>query len=223
MVDSIEQISGQRSIPPKPPHNRGNFLVRLLRPSKKKVFGIVAIASFGGLIYVGLQIWAKKNLPSLIEAKATELLKRPVELKAIKSISLTKLELTELAVPATEEDQDYVQISKIEAKYNPLAILFKGHLPVKIDLVEPQIYVDQAENGTWLNLDLPQQQEQDQELPIDIDLKVDLQNAKVEVKPYQQDSLITKIDGDAKYKSAQDNLVEYDLAAVRRSTSHFCW
>ena len=160
MVDSIEQTSGQGSIPPKPPHNRGNFLTRLLRPSKKKVFGLVAIASFGGLIYIGLQFWAKKNLPSLIEAKATEVLKRPLELKEIKSISLTGLELRELSIPATDKDQDSVQVAKVKAKYNPLAIIFKGHLPVKVEVVEPQIYLDQAEDGTWLNLDLPQQEDQ---------------------------------------------------------------
>ncbi len=211
MVDSLEQTSGQGSIPPKPPRKQGDFLARLLQPSKKKVFGAVAIASVGGIIYAGLQLWAKKNLPSLIEAKAAELIKRPVKLKAIESISPIGLELRGLSIPATDQDQDSLKIAKIKAKYNPLAIIFKGHLPLKVSLVEPQIYLDQDKDGTWLNLDLPQQEDQDKELLIDVDVQVDLQKARIEAKPYQQDSLVTEIDGDARYNS--DNWVGYDVAA----------
>ena len=107
MVDSVEQTSGNNPSP-EPPEDKKNFLQRLFRPSKKKAVGLVAIASVVGLGYYGLQVWAKKNLPPILETQASKLLNRPVDVGEIESISLAGVTIGKSVIPPTETEEDRI-------------------------------------------------------------------------------------------------------------------
>ncbi|VEP14086.1 conserved hypothetical protein [Hyella patelloides LEGE 07179] len=216
MVDSVEQTSGNNPSP-EPPDNDRNFLQRLIRPSKKKVVGLTAIASVVGLGYYGLQLWAKRKLPPLLESQASTLLNRPVDVGEIKSISLTGVKIGKSVIPPTASEQDKVEIEGINVGFNLLSVIFRRTLPVDVTLVKPQIFLDQSENGSWVTLDLPES-EGDSELPIDLDVTVDIQEGDITAVPYNQSPIGIDVDGEGRYNTADNQLVEYDVeTAINRA------
>ena len=218
MVDSIEQTSGNNPSP-EPPKNDKNFLQRLFRPSKKKAVGLVAIASVVGLGYYGLQVWAKKNLPGILETQASKFLNRPVDIGEIKSISLAGVRIGKSVIPPTETEEDRIEIEEIDVGFNLLPVIFSRTLPVDVTLVKPQIYLDQSADGSWITLDLPES-EGDSELPVDLDVEVDIQEADITAVPYNQSPINVNIDGEGRYNTADNNLVQYDVeAAINRASA----
>jgi translocation and assembly module TamB len=209
MVDSIEQTDNP---PPQPPKKDRNFLQRLLRPSKKKAVGVIAIASVLGLGYYGLQWWAKRNLPPIIESQASKLLNRPVDLGEIESISLFGVKVGKSVIPPTATEKDEIEIEGIDIGFNLFPVIFRRTLPIDVTLVKPQIYLDQAADGSWLTLNLPES-EGDQELPVELDVNVDLQEADVTAVPYNHSPIKIQADGEGRYNTADNQLVEYDLDA----------
>ena len=218
MVDSIEQTSGNNPSP-EPPKNNKNFLQRLFRPSKKKAVGLVAIASVVGLGYYGLQVWAKKNLPGILETQASSLLNRPVDVGEIESISLAGVTIGESVIPPTATEQDRIEIEEIDVGFNLLPVIFRRTLPVDVTLVNPEIYLDQSADGSWLTLNLPES-EGGGELPIDLDVEVDIQEADITAVPYNQSPIEIAVDGEGRYNTAENNLVQYDVeAAINRASA----
>lgn len=209
MVDSIEQTDNPF---PQPPKKDKNFLQRLLRPSKKKAIGAVAIASVLGLGYYGLQWWAKKNLPPIIESQASKILNRPVDIGEIESISLFGVKVGKSVIPPTATEKDKVEIEEIDIGFNILPVIFRRTLPVDVTLVKPQIYFDQARDGSWLTLNLPESQG-NKELPVELDVTVDLQEADITAVPYNHAPIEIDVDGEGRYNTANNQLVEYNLDA----------
>ena len=208
MVESLEQTENPTPEPPKKP----GLLRRLLRPSKKKAIGLAALASVLGLGYYGAQRWAKQNLPGIIETQAENFLGRPVDIGEIKSISPVGVKIGESSLPALPGEADRVEIKQIDVGFNLLPVIFKRTLPLEITLVEPNIYVDQQADGSWLTLNLPES-EGDSELPIDFDITANLDSAKVTAVPYQQDPINITADGSGRYTTTEEQLVGYDLDA----------
>lgn len=213
MVDSIEQTSDNNNSP-EPPNNKKNFLQRLFRPSKKKAVGLVAIASVVGLGYYGLQVWAKKNLPSLLESQASSLLNRPVDVGEIESISLTGIEIGKSVIPPTATEADKIEIEGIDVGFNLFPLIFQRTLPVDITLIQPQIYLDQSADGSWITLDLPESEGGGGELPVDLDIEVDIQEADITAVPYNQSPININIDGEGRYNTVDNTLIEYDVKAA---------
>ena len=212
MVDSVEQTADNNPSP-EPPDDKGNFWQRLIRPSKKKVVGTAAIASLLGLGYYGLQLWAKKNLPPLLESQAAKFLDRPVDIGEIESISPWGVRVGKSVIPPTETEEDRLEIEEIDIGFNIIPVIFRRTLPVDITLVKPQIYLDQSADGSWLTLNLPES-EGGGELPIDLDITANIQEADITAVPYQQSPIDINIDGEGRYSTANNKLVEYDVEAA---------
>lgn len=209
MVDSLEQTDNQ---PPQPP-KKTNFWQSLIRPSKKKTLGITAIASVLGLGYYGAQWWAKRNLPGIIETQAEGILGRPVEIGAIESISFGGVKLNNLVLPPLAGEEDRLEVTEVDIGFNLLPVLFRRTLPVEITLNEPTIYLDQAADGSWLELDLPEN-EGAGELPIELEIEVKLDTAKITAVPYQQKPIVITAYGTGQYSTQAEQLVAYDLDAT---------
>lgn len=209
MVDSIEQTDNP---PPQPPEKKSNFWQRLIRPSKKKAVGAVAIASVLGLGYYGLQLWAKKNLPPILESQASKILNRPVDIGEIESISLFGVKVGKSVIPPTATEKDRIEIAGIDLDFNLFPVIFQRTLPIDVTLIRPQIYLDQAADGSWLTLNLPES-EGNKELPVELDIRVDLQEADITAVPYNHSPIEIEADGEGRYNTADNQLVEYNLDA----------
>ena len=168
----------------------------LFRPSKKKAVVIIAIASLGGIGYLGLDFWVKRNLPAIIEAQGSKLLKRPVQVGKVASFSLTAITLNSVSVPATATEPDKVTIDAVRVGFNIFPLLFRRTLAVDLTLTQPQIYLEQAADNSWLNIDLPLEAG---ESPLSLDLVAQIEQGDIQLVPYNKSPVTIKLDGEGRY------------------------
>ncbi len=191
------------------PEPQKHWIVRLLCLSRKKVLGISAIAGIGAIAYAGLDFWIKKNLPSIVEFQGEKLLNRPVEVGKVKSFSLTGVTLDSFSLPTTQKDPDYVKIDEIKVGFNIIPVIFRGILPLDITLMQPEVYLEQEGDGSWLNLDLPPGEAGESFLSYD--LTASIIKGDIKVVPYGESLIRVQLDGKGRYNSKNKEQIEYDL------------
>jgi translocation and assembly module TamB len=131
------------------PHTRRNKQSQVLRRS-----GI----GLGVLLLVGLaggawRLWAfvNKDLAPLAAKSLTATLNRPVQVGAVKGFSLTGVKFGASSVPATPTDPEKATVDEVDAKFNPLELLFNRKLKLDVTLVKPKVYLEQDAQGRWFN------------------------------------------------------------------------
>ncbi|MEM7554247.1 MAG: translocation/assembly module TamB domain-containing protein [Cyanobacteria bacterium P01_A01_bin.84] len=174
----------------------------------------VAIAGVGVVGYFGLDYWIRSNVPSLVEKQLGEYINRQVRVGEVQTWSLGGIRIGKSSIPATATNPDYVQAEAIDVKFGLLPVLFSRTLPIDITFVKPDVYVQQNQQGEWLELDLDTDSEG--ELPFKIDAKVSLQEGKFTVLPQfsRTPIIVSDINGDAEYSQNQPEQVEYDVNAA---------
>ena len=205
-------IDNPTESPPKPLKSPKHRLRRLVQPSKKKAVGLIALASLGGIAYLGLDFWVKRNLPSIIESQASKILNRPVEVGKVKSFSLIGITLDSVSVPATATDRDHVTIDGIRVSFNLLPVIFRRTLPLAVTVIQPQVYLEQEADGSWLNLDLPQAP--GEEVPRFLDLSTKIQQGDMTIVPYAKSPLKIQLDLEGRYNPMKQGQIQYDVEAT---------
>lgn len=203
------------NIPPNPPETpeTPNFLTRFSRfvrhPAVLITGGSLIVIGLGG--YVGLRYFVYQQLPSLLESELGNTLEREVNIGEVESFSLNHLRIGTSEVPATSEDADTLSIKAIDVKYNIFPLLIGRPLPLDITLVEPNIYIEQDENGQWLDIPLPTD-EPPPELPIKVDAQIKIENGDIALQAYQASKPLTlAVDGTARYTKTKEQTIGYDL------------
>src|SRR5919199_762109 len=132
----------------------------------------------GGVTWVWFFVY--KQLAPQVETTVTKLLNRPVKLGPVEGLSPVGLRFGASSLPATATDSDRASAEAVEVTFNLLPLLTKRQLPLDVTLVKPKAYIEQAQDGKWVNLKV-------QNLPkgaIDIKLNVlRLRNADVSLVP----------------------------------------
>ena len=204
--------------PPNPDPKKKSLLGRLankLKPTPKKAAtGVIAIAALGSLGYWGLNVLVKKKLPPFLETQIGKFIERPIELGGVESFSLSGIEFGKTVIPPTTTDPDKVELEGVEVGFNILPVLFRRTLPLEVTLTQPKIYLEQEQNGEWINLDFlasdPNKEEKDPLLYFDVDLDID--RADITAVPYEQDPLQARVDGSGRFNQ-KTGFIDYDLDA----------
>ncbi|MEO1560382.1 MAG: hypothetical protein AAFS12_12375, partial [Cyanobacteria bacterium J06632_19] len=139
-----------------------------------KIAGI-SLLGLGIAGYFGLDYFIRRRLPGILDEQLTEFVNRPIKVGEIKNWSLTGVRLENSAIPATENDPNYVKAKAIDIGFNLIPVLFTQTLPLSINLIEPDVYVEEDKQGEWVRINLDKTDEG--ELPFDIDAKVNLRRA----------------------------------------------
>ncbi len=197
--------------PPEPPKFQKHWLSRLVQPYKKQAVGIIAIASLGGIAYLGLDFWVKRNLPSVIESQGSKLLNRPVEVGKVESFSLIGITLESVSLPATATDKDHLTIDGIKVGFNLLPVIFRRNLPLALTVIQPQVYLEQEADGSWLNLNFPQAK--GEESPISLTITAKIEQGDIKIVPYGKSLLKIQLDGEGRYNPQKQGQIQYDLEA----------
>jgi len=198
--------------PEKPKGLQG--LLQQLKSSPKTVTGVViAIAALGSLGYWGTKVLVNKKLSPFLEQKIGETIERPVDLGEVKGFSLGGIEFGKTIIPATSNDPDKVTVEGLKVGFNIFPILFRRTLPLNISLVQPDIYLEQTQDGEWVNLDFIKEDPDKKDPLVYLDVDLDLEQAKITAVPYQQDAIQGQVDGKGRFNQKQ-KLAEYDLDAT---------
>ena len=205
--------------PPNPePQKSGRlrrFINKLKSSPKKVAGGIVAIAALSSLGYWGLQVLVKKKVPPLLESQIGKIIERPIDLGEVEGFSLNSIKFGETVIPPTATDPDEVTVEEVKVGFNIFPVLFRRTLPLDVSLVQPDIYLEQEQDGEWINLDFlakdPEKEDKDPLIYFDVDL--DIEQADITAIPYQQEALQAQVDGSGRFNQ-KTAFAEYDLDAT---------
>ena len=116
--------------------------------------GGLAVAAFLLLGIMG-GIWRLRNfvyeeLVPLATQSLTTTLNRPVKLGAVKSFSAIGVEFAASEIPPTPKDPDRASIKAVNVGYDIWKLITHRHLQLDVTLVNPDIYVEQDNQGRWL-------------------------------------------------------------------------
>jgi translocation and assembly module TamB len=203
--------------PPNPEPDEPKGLQRLLnklKSSPKTVAGgVVAIAAVGGLSYWGTQVLVKKKLSPFLENQIGKIIERPLDLGEVKSFSLNGVEFGQTVIPPTATDTDKVTVQGVKVGFNIFPVLFRRTLPVDVALIKPDIYLEQEQNGEWVNLDFLKKDTEKKQPLVYYDVDLDVEQANITAVPYEQEALKGKVDGSGRFNQKQA-FAEYDLNAT---------
>lgn len=135
--------------PPNPVKSEPRSHQRLLRLSRTGIaLGIPLLVALAG---GGWWLWnfVFEQLAPLVEKNLTQTLKRPVQLGRVEQFSLTGLRFGASSVPATPTDPDKASVKAVDVAFDPLQLLLTRTLKLDVTLVNPNVYIEQDENGRW--------------------------------------------------------------------------
>lgn len=199
--------------PPSDSHNsQRRSRRRVWLGNAAKIVG-ASLLGLGVAGYFGLDYWIRRKLPPLLDEQLTEFINRPVKVGDVKNWSLTGIRLENSSIPATKNDPNYVKAKAVVIGFNPIPLLFTQTLPLSINLIEPDVYVEEDKQGEWVRLNLDTSDEG--ELPFDIDAKINLRRAKVAVLPQalKDPFAVEDINGYLNYSQNKSWQLQYGINA----------
>ncbi|MBC1279649.1 translocation/assembly module TamB domain-containing protein [Nostoc sp. UCD121] len=130
-------------------------------PIRKRLWLLVlsrGSIALSGLLLLGViigiwRLWTfvQTELTPLAQQSLTTTLNRPVKLGKVTQFSLTGVQFGASAIPATPTDPDRATVESVEVGFNPLQLIFNRHLKLDVTLVNPDIYIDQDDQGRWVS------------------------------------------------------------------------
>ncbi len=125
----------------------------LLSRRTSLVVGIILLTGIAsGTWWVRQYVY--NDLAPLVETNLEQLLGRPIKLGKIAAFSLSSLRFSSLSIPATSTDQDWVKAESVDVQFSPLQILLTRTLPLNVTLVQPKVYIQQGQDGSWVTADV---------------------------------------------------------------------
>src|SRR5579883_35230 len=129
--------------------------------------GLVTLVGVAGGAWYGW-VFVHEKLAPLVESNLSESLKRPVKLGKVERFTLTSLRFGPSSIPATPTDPDHATVQRVDVAFNPPKVLLTRDLNLDITLDKPNLYLEQAADGTWISTQISNQE---QKGPIKTDLE----------------------------------------------------
>lgn len=186
---------------------------RRLRQIGLPIGGILLAGVAGGAWWAW--VFVNERLAPLVETNLSQTLKRPVNLGRVERFSLTSLKFGRSALPATSTDPDRATVEGVEVKFNPWRVLLTRNLNLDITLLQPDLYLEQAKDGTWISTQI---QAEEAAGPIRTELEtIQFQDANVVLVPFgkfggkAKPVILKPVSGRAQFLE-QNERITYELA-----------
>jgi translocation and assembly module TamB len=92
-----------------------------------------------------------ERLVPLVERNLKQLLGRPVEIGEVAGFSLNSLRFDSASIPATPKDRDRITAEAVKVEFNLWRLLINQTLGLNVTLIDPDIYLDQTPDGSWIS------------------------------------------------------------------------
>ena len=191
-----------------------------VKPHKRwrRIVTTVALLLLGGMGIGSIYGWyfIQRKLIPLIETEAGNYLHRPLELGDLKYISPTKASFGNTALPATEDNPDFVKVKEVNIKLAPLHFLRTKELKLAITLVKPDVYIEQDESKLWTPTDFGSKQDSEGGIKVDV-RSIELEGGQLSLVAFNSQTnsmnpaVIAEIDRVT--VRPQDKAIKFDAAA----------
>ncbi len=178
--------SPRRTGSPNPsPRRPGSFFGRALKFFLLLGFLLAGAGSYGawwGWRYV------QNDLAPQVEESLGKILQRPIELGELGTVTPYSIAFGPSAIPATATDPDAITTEGVLVKFNlPEFLATRGKLGLNVTLQEPEVYLEQEADGTWVNTTFKLDSKGG---PLEISLEqLQLQGGDLIVVPYGKNGL----------------------------------
>ncbi|MBN3963013.1 translocation/assembly module TamB [Nostoc sp. NMS8] len=163
-------------------------------PNRKRMWLLVlsrGSIALGGLLLLGVivgiwRLWTfvQTELTPLAQQSLTTTLNRPINLGKVTQFSLTGVQFGASAIPATSTDPDRATVESVEVGFDLPQLIFNRHLKLDVTLVNPDIYIQQDDQGRWISTTIASSGEGG---PIKTDLdNLRFRNAKLALMPQER-------------------------------------
>ena len=117
------------------------------------IFIVLALLG-GGLSYFWFFI--QRQLTPIVEKNLTSYLNRPIHLGEVEGFSFTGVRFGATEMPPTPNDPDRVSLKAVDVAFNPVQLLARRTLKLNLNLIKPDIYIEQDLHGVWVSTTLAQ-------------------------------------------------------------------
>ena len=137
----------------------------------RKIILFIAFLLLGGVAGGSLYGWyfLQRKLVPLVETEVSKYLRRPLELGNLQSISLSAVSFSDTALPATDDNPDFVEVEAIKVNFAPLHFLRERELRLDITLVRPDVYIEQDESKLWTPTNFGTEEESDGGIQVEVE------------------------------------------------------
>ncbi|MEH2292758.1 translocation/assembly module TamB domain-containing protein [Nostoc sp.] len=170
-----------------------------LSPIRKRLWLLVlrrGSIALGGLLLLAIvigiwRLWTfvQTELTPLAQQSLTTTLNRPVKLGRVTQFSLMGVEFGASTIPATPTDLDRAAIESVEVSFDLLQLIFNRHLKLDVTLVNPDIYIEQDNQGRWVSTKIAPSGK-DSAIKTDLD-NLRFRNAKLALMPQKRAGVAT--------------------------------
>lgn len=185
---SNSSSSGVPGLPPESPTDSEALSEPPLQPNSRRLWLTRVGLGLGTFLVLGVMggtwygwVFIHKRLAPLIEQNLSSLINRPVKLGEVQGFSLNGIRFGASSLPATAEEPDQATVTAVDVKYNLLPVLWTKELGLEVTLINPQAYIEQDEDGRWVNLELEEREAGAIEIKLQ---RVQATNASAVLVPY---------------------------------------
>ncbi len=145
----LDAESNLRNAPESDSHSQSTPKSKM---AKKRLWlwigGTLCMSVAGGMTWGWL--WLQRELPPLVEKEVANFLNRPVKLGSVESLTSSGIRFGPSEILTTPTDPAKVSLKALDMGFNPLTLLMARELQLKINAIQPQIYLEQGKQGDWL-------------------------------------------------------------------------
>ncbi len=208
-----------------PNNNNSSEITINEKPSKKKrwqkIFlwiGVIFLVTVGSSVTIAWY-FIQRQLSPLVEKNLTNILNRPVNLGEVEGFSVGSLNFGSTEILATTTDPDWVKLDQVQVSFNLLDFINpfqereKPTLNINITLINPNIYIEQDEDYSWVATRLKQTDTGNFKIKVN---QIDLKNSTLTIVPRIKDQLGTQITSyipkSVTYLSQNNQEIKFNLA-----------
>lgn len=178
--DQTPEPISEPLLDPRPPRRR--YAPLLLKVGAGVGTGVALVGAAGW-------IWGDRIINTYIlprvEVEIAKSIDRPIDLGEVEGFTFWGVRLGETVLPATDTDESTVTADAVEFSVDARSLLFQRTLRPDVTVIRPNLLINRAEDGQWLDFVFPETGKEDPLITLEVQT-IKVRDAHVTVSTFNQ-------------------------------------